>query len=176
MKFSHLKKSLKVAYLLRRYHLEVAGADFDIGKYCIIRRNDKAKLILGRGFCARNFITFNVTGTLRFGDNVFVNSYSSFNARQLISIGSGTLIGEGVRIYDHDHDFRDPDRPVSQSGFVTSSVVIGCNVWVGSNAIILRGVTIGDGAVIAAGAIVSKAVPAACLYYSKERIEAIEQR
>ncbi|MDP3538052.1 MAG: DapH/DapD/GlmU-related protein [Azonexus sp.] len=175
MKFSHLKKALKAQYLVRRYHLDILGRDFEIGKYCIFRRNDKAKIILGAGFCARNFITFNVTGTLRFGDNVFVNSYSSFNVREQLSIGGGTLIGEGVRIYDHDHHFRDSNRPVSESGFLNSPVVIGQNVWIGSNAIILRGVSIGDGAVIAAGAIVSKSIPANCLYYSKDRIEAISR-
>lgn len=38
------------------------------------------------------------------------------------------------------------------------SVVIGNDVWIGANVIILPGVTIGDGAVLAAGAIVTKDV------------------
>lgn len=38
-------------------------------------------------------------------------------------------------------------------------IVIGNDVWVGINAIIMSGITIGDGAVIAAGAIVTKDVP-----------------
>ena len=38
------------------------------------------------------------------------------------------------------------------------SVVVGNDVWIGANAIILPGVTIGDGAVVAAGAIVTKNV------------------
>jgi acetyltransferase-like isoleucine patch superfamily enzyme len=38
--------------------------------------------------------------------------------------------------------------------------VIGNDVWIGANAVILRGVTIGDGAVVAAGAVVNKDVPA----------------
>lgn len=37
--------------------------------------------------------------------------------------------------------------------------VIGNDVWIGSNAVILRGIEIGDGAVIGAGAIVTKDVP-----------------
>ena len=39
-------------------------------------------------------------------------------------------------------------------------IVLGRNVWVGSNSTILQGVTIGDGAIIAAGAVVTKDVPA----------------
>lgn len=38
-------------------------------------------------------------------------------------------------------------------------VVIGNDVWIGANAIILPGVTIGDGAVIGAGAVVTRDVP-----------------
>lgn len=38
--------------------------------------------------------------------------------------------------------------------------IIGNDVWVGKNAIILGGVTIGDGAIIAAGSVVTKDVPA----------------
>lgn len=37
--------------------------------------------------------------------------------------------------------------------------VIGDDVWIGANAVILRGVNIGDGAVIAAGAVVTRNVP-----------------
>lgn len=173
MKFSRLKKKLKAAWLVRRHRLEVVGSDFEIGKYCVIRRNDRATISLGAGFCARNFVSFNVTGNLQFGANVFVNSYTSFNVRDRLDIGSGTLIGEGVRIYDHDHRFRDAAQPVAQSGFLTAPVAIGHNVWIGSNAVVLRGVTIGDGAVIAAGAVVSKDVPADCLYFSRDRIEPI---
>ncbi|ACT04362.1 CatB-related O-acetyltransferase [Paenibacillus sp. JDR-2] len=39
-------------------------------------------------------------------------------------------------------------------------ILIGNDVWIGNNAIILPGVKIGDGAVIAAGAVVTKDVPA----------------
>jgi len=42
---------------------------------------------------------------------------------------------------------------------VYSSPIIGNDVWIGANAIILQGVTIGDGAIVAAGAVVTKDVP-----------------
>lgn len=38
-------------------------------------------------------------------------------------------------------------------------VVIGNDVWIGANAILLGGITIGDGAIIAAGSLVNKDVP-----------------
>lgn len=39
------------------------------------------------------------------------------------------------------------------------SVIIGNDVWIGSNALVMGGITIGDGAIIAAGAVVTKDVP-----------------
>jgi acetyltransferase-like isoleucine patch superfamily enzyme len=42
-------------------------------------------------------------------------------------------------------------------------IIIGNNVWIGLNAIILKGVIIGDGSIITAGAIVNKDVPERCL-------------
>ena len=44
------------------------------------------------------------------------------------------------------------------SGHEKKKVVIGDDVWIGANAVILPGVTIGEGSVIAAGSIVNKDV------------------
>ena len=38
-------------------------------------------------------------------------------------------------------------------------IIIGNDVWIGANAIILPGVTVGDGAIVGAGAVVSRDVP-----------------
>ena len=38
--------------------------------------------------------------------------------------------------------------------------LIGHDVWIGTNAVILQGVTVGDGAVVGAGAVVTKDIPA----------------
>ena len=38
-------------------------------------------------------------------------------------------------------------------------VVVGNDVWIGTNALILDGITVGDGAVVAAGAVVTKDIP-----------------
>ena len=38
--------------------------------------------------------------------------------------------------------------------------VIGNDVWIGMNAVIMRGVTVGDGAIVAANSVVTRDVPA----------------
>ena len=50
--------------------------------------------------------------------------------------------------------------PEKRKSTCPAPIVLGRNVWVGSNATILQGVTIGDNAIIAAGAVVTKNVAA----------------
>jgi chloramphenicol O-acetyltransferase type B len=49
--------------------------------------------------------------------------------------------------------------PASQPGPPQGDIVIGSDVWIAANALILSGVTIGDGAVIGAGSVVVNDVP-----------------
>lgn len=89
------------------------------------------------------------------GKNVFFNIGCSFQDRGGISIGDGTMIGMNVTIATLNHGLPLETRNVT----FPSPVIIGDNVWIGSNATILPGVTIGDNSVVAAGAVVTKDVP-----------------
>ncbi|AIQ36616.1 MULTISPECIES: sugar O-acetyltransferase [Paenibacillus] len=88
------------------------------------------------------------------GKNVFFNTGCSFQDRGGIRIGDGTMIGMNVTIATLNHGLPLETRNVTYP----SPVIIGKNVWIGSNATILPGVTIGDNSVIAAGAVVTKDV------------------
>lgn len=90
------------------------------------------------------------------GKNVFFNTGCSFQDRGGINIGDGTMMGMNVTIATLNHGFSLETRNVTYP----SPVVIGDNVWIGSNATILPGVKIGDNSVVAAGAVVTKDVPA----------------
>jgi len=90
------------------------------------------------------------------GKNVFINSGCHFQDQGGISIGDGALIGHHVVLVTLNHDI----DPKNRSTMYPAAIVMGRNVWIGSNATILPGVTIGDGAVIAAGAVVTRDVPA----------------
>lgn len=105
-------------------------------------------------------------GKLFIAENVFINSNSIVVALDNIHIGSNTLIGPGVLIFDHDHDFEKDKNSGTKNGrhFVTKPIRIESDVWIGGNSVILKGVTIGKGAVIAAGSIVLKDVEPYCLY------------
>ena len=101
---------------------------------------------------------------MNIGKNVFMNDGCKITVRQRVDIGDGTIIGQNVLIYDHDHDYKNEDM---RNCFVKNEVIIGQRVWIGSGAIILKGVHIGDGAIIAAGSIVTSDVPSFVVYYNK---------
>lgn len=93
---------------------------------------------------------------IEIGKNVFINSGCHFQDWGGIVLGDGVLIGHNVVIATINHGM----KPSERADMTPSPVVIGKNVWVGSNAVILPGVTIDDGAIIGAGSVVTKDVPA----------------
>lgn len=132
----------------------------------VLRKQAGCNLSLGKGFSCRSHVIINLSagGRCHIGKNVFINDDTKINARESITIGDGCVIGQGVMMYDHDHDFRSEDM---QHNFVTAPIIIGNNVWMGSGVIVLKGVTIGDNAVVAAGTIVRKNIPARVVSYDK---------
>lgn len=98
---------------------------------------------------------------LRIENDVFFNNYCSINCIEKIFIGEHTLFGEGVKIYDHNHQYiTHPVFTVAKDKFVSSPVTIGKNCWIGSNVTILKGVTIGDNVIVGAGCLIHKSIPA----------------
>ena len=73
-----------------------------------------------------------------------------------VTLGDGCQIGHNVVFATLNHGLAPEDRHTTYP----APIILGRNVWVGSNSTILQGVTIGDNAVVAAGAVVTKDVPA----------------
>jgi len=65
-------------------------------------------------------------------------------------------VSTSPNIYRHPMLARNADWP---SNDAVNPPVLGNDVWIGSNVVILQGVKVGDGAIIGAGAIVTKDVP-----------------
>ncbi|HEY2345033.1 MAG TPA: acyltransferase [Xanthomonadaceae bacterium] len=126
-------------------------------------------LVVGPGLHCRSWCSIVVDGgRLSIGDNLFMNNRCSLNCQSQIEIGDDCLLGEGVAIYDHDHDFSKPEK-FRLSGFRSAPVKIGNNVWLGSNVIVLKGSTIGDNVVVAANSVIKGDVPADTLVVPSSR-------
>lgn len=76
----------------------------------------------------------------------------------IITLGNNVHITDDVKFITHDGGTllfrkRVPDLEI------TKPIVVGDNVYIGNNVIILPGVTIGNNVIIGAGAVVSKSIP-----------------
>ena len=135
------------------------------GNWNVFQIDSKASLIVGSNVICRNFENFHVSsGKLILHDGVFINNSCSFNCMERIEIGSGTMMGEGVRFYDHDHIYT--AETIEKWQWTTAPIKVGKDCWIGSNVTILKGVTIGDNTVIGAGCLVRKDIPANSVVYN----------
>ena len=135
----------------------------------IVRINRHGKVIFGSNVELRSNVIINVSdgGILEIGNNTFINDYCCMNARSHIKIGDNCQIGQGVKIYDHDHDYTLLD---SKNHFLVKPVLISDRAWIGSNAVILRGTTIGERCVIGAGTVIKRDVPDTTVCYNKAEL------
>lgn len=130
------------------------------GKHAELHMDKRARVSLGRETVSRFGLFVRAEGgTLSIGDKCFFNTQVSITCLERIEIGDRCQIANNVVIVDQDHDYRS-----GWGRYRTSPVVIGGDVWIGANAVILRGSVIGDGAVIAAGAVVRGEVKPHSLY------------
>lgn len=91
---------------------------------------------------------------LHVGNRVLINQGASVVAWCGIEIGDNTLIGDFVSIYDTNHHPVDSAHPTK-----SAPVVIGSNVWLARNVVVLPGSKIGDHTLVAAGSVVSGDLP-----------------
>ena len=92
---------------------------------------------------------------ITFGKRIFLNSGCKFQDQGGVVIGDDCLIGHNTVLATLNHDL----APSRRADMHPAPVVIGRNVWIGSNVTVLPGVTIGADAVVAAGSVVTKDVP-----------------
>jgi acetyltransferase-like isoleucine patch superfamily enzyme len=101
-------------------------------------------------------------GTITIGNNSGLSS-AILSTRSSITIGENVKIGGNVRIFDHDYhslDFEERRGKEGDGNVKTRPVLIGDDVFIGTNSMILKGVMIGDRAIIGAGSVVTSGVPA----------------
>lgn len=127
----------------------------------------KGEIIIGNKvrLSGRSSIAFNSkygVPLLEIGDNTFIGHQSHFAIAKRVTIGKNCFIASSVRIIDNDGHPSNPiqrrqHEPVPEEGI--KPVIIGDDVWLGSEALILKGVTIGNNAIIGTRAVVTKDVP-----------------
>ena len=114
-----------------------------------------------------------VKGTVEIGDYTYVGGFTEIRGTLTrVTIGRYCSIGRAVKIFSagqmhtfhglSTYPFFVLNRKLHRPFFniVGAPTVIGHDVWIGSNSIIMAGVKIGDGAAVGAGSVVTRDVPA----------------
>jgi acetyltransferase-like isoleucine patch superfamily enzyme len=134
------------------------------GKHAVIYRSARMdtppyrKFWLGdysviESFCCIN----NAVGDVIIGDHTRVGLHNTIIGP--VTIGSHVNLAQGITVTALNHNFEESSKRIDEQGVTTKPVIIGNDIWIGANAVLLPGVTIGDHSIVAAGAVVTKDVP-----------------
>lgn len=96
--------------------------------------------------------------TVSIGDNTYIGEGTRIRGK--VKIGCDVLIAQNVHIVAFNHRYENYRVPIRLQGENFGEIVIGDDVWIGVNAVVLNNVTIGNHAIVGAGAVVTKNVPA----------------
>ena len=99
----------------------------------------------------------NAVGDVVIGDYTRIGIHNTIIGP--VCIGSHVNLAQGITVTALNHNFEDKEKRIDEQGITTKPIIIGDDVWIGANAVILPGVTIGKHCVVAAGAVVKKDVP-----------------
>lgn len=114
-----------------------------------------------------NFITVKSNAKLIIGDETYITR-ATISCLGEIEIGKNCILGEGMKIFDHNHQYTKEPFAVSKTDFNIGKVKLGNNVWTGANVTILKDVTIGDNVILGAGCVIHKDVPANSVIINKQ--------
>ena len=107
-------------------------------------------------FCCSN----NAVGDVIIGDYTRIGLHNTIIGP--VTIGNHVNLAQGITVTALNHNFSEPGKRIDEQGVSTGQVVIGDDVWIGANAVVLPNVSIGCHSVVAAGAVVTKDVPDGC--------------
>lgn len=169
-KFASVPSKTLFISALRQNSQSLVSDDIKIGKNITHLISPSSQITWGTDVEVRNHCHFvaEAEAKLHIASHVFINNYCSINCLEKVFIGEHTLLGEGVKIYDHNHQYS--RTGVVPKQFNTAPVKIGKHCWLGSNVVVLKGVHIGDYSIIGAGCIVHKDLPAYSLVHQQQNI------
>ena len=108
--------------------------------------------------------------TLKIGKNCEMGDWCHIVAIESVTIGDNFLAASKVFISDCNHgkytddsSSSSPYQPPRERELTTAPVIIGDNVWIGDNVVILAGANIGNGCVIGANSTVNSIIPDNCI-------------
>ena len=110
----------------------------------------------GKGLKVNYKSTF--SGKVYFGDNCNFNGMDVIGAGT-VRFGNNFHSGNSCSIITQNHNFDSGNAIPYDDTYILKTVIIGDNVWFGTNIIVIGNITIGEGVIVAAGSVVVKSIP-----------------
>ncbi|WP_294819438.1 acyltransferase [uncultured Flavobacterium sp.] len=152
LKNIHIGNNVRIDYHTKIYN---KGQKIVIGDKVYLRSKDKGYQA-GMPFPTTLLIDVK-NAEITIGKNCRING-AYIHAQKGIRIGDNCVIASGVNILDSNgHELYSADRTVGRDK--PEEIILGDNIWIGLNAIILKGTTIGKNSVVSAGSIVKGSFP-----------------
>ncbi len=138
------------------FEIHPDGVNIEIGnnaqlrQNAIIRAGKKSSISIGNSFFANKGLSINVLGNIKIGNN--------------------TILGEDVKLYDHNHGYKINYKNIQDQPYSIGKLSIGNNCWIGSNCVILKDVSIGNNCIIGANCVIYKSIPDNTIINSSTRL------
>lgn len=106
------------------------------------------------------------SGDVVIGPSCVINSGCVIYTGNGVRLGAGVAVAANCTFAPTNHEFRRRDVPIREQGFRPGKggIVIGDDVWIGANCVLLDGCVVGDGCVVAAGSVVRGVLDAYGIY------------
>ena len=121
---------------------------------CTVTLFSRGKIVLGKKVKINSHSTLSAIdgGLLKVGNNSFINNNCQIVSHKSITIGDDVMIGPNVVIVDHNHKYN--NKGILKKEYKSDDIIIGNNVWIGANSVILKGTRIGNNSIVAAGSVI----------------------
>src|SRR6266498_194319 len=134
------------------------------------RSEERERIVIGHSCNMAASIFCNTNGRIIIGDFVYMNGGGALRADHLIQMGSHCMFGPRVTVWDTDNHPLSRSKRHEQAELIPHQfidsyeagggpIVIGDDVWVCMDSLVLGGVTIGDGSIVAARSVVTRDIP-----------------
>ncbi|MCB5173557.1 acyltransferase [Microvirga lenta] len=124
-----------------------------------------SRIIIEEGAVIDSFVKIKPAGGMGdvvIGHNSVINSGCVLYTGHGIKIGANVLVAANCTFAPTNHEFRDPERPIREQGFMPSrgGIIVEDDVWIGAGVVLLDGAILRCGSVVGAGSVVrSELVP-----------------
>ena len=147
-----------VLYYFIARHMPCSGLPYSLGAKSV--RKFCAKLCFDK--CGKN-VNIEHGAFFASGRGVEIGDNSGIGLNCRISgplrLGNDVMMAPNVTVVTQNHEVSDLTVPMRLQTAPKRKVVVGNDVWIGTNAVIMPGVTVGNGVIIGAGAVVTKDIP-----------------